>query len=776
MSLLTDTIVVTISQIAFFLGGWMFFVRQLGLNYGVRNRFVILSFALIFTLSCMMFELIIFEILALLKPTSRYLYWHIVLYSMLFLLVFLIPFYIAYLLLNTVKIVRDFRLVLLFTLIAWCFYLYVFWKFGNPFPISNRNEFFSIEFCISRVGIIGVTVMAILSGFGAVNCPYTYMTYFIKSMTDKDITDAQKRLKQVMDVVVTKKKRIALIEHENFMRTMTANVNSTNPWHILRRTFTSRFENPLINHISSADSDINSIKQEIYIYEEIYTQLYTDLVDLNELKERIEYSKTLQGKYFHVVGHFFSVYCIWKILISSINIIFNRVGKVDPVTKSIELTVHYFNFEFDVHFWSQYVSFILIGIMVVTSIRGLLITLTKFFYFISSSRSSDVIFLCLAQLMGMYFVSSVLLLRMNMPAKYRHIISRVLGDLQFNFYHRWFDCIFLLSALFSIGILYLHHRSTQQSLSLYDKTVQKIIFKFAIIIVLITTTYALCSISEKPKQTIDCLQFLTTALYGVTMNDVKMICNVAVNITQCVSKELDGCIAAELGQAALAEVISLAEHCCPVTSHEKCPIRNGLFQGARCFAADSFVTLSNGKLKQINELQSDDIVFAYNDQTKTIVTTPIITMLDNRPNQFAMFKHLTTVSGQELSLTSSHLLLTDIHGYIMAKNIRVGMNVFVMNNNGLLSNETISNVIDIVKQGYIAPLTQEGTLIVNNIVASCYATINNHYLAHAALAPMRWWYNFFGKETISNENNGIHWFPKMLYAMTAYLMPSIIHK
>lgn len=50
---------------------------------------------------------------------------------------------------------------------------------------------------------------------------------------------------------------------------------------------------------------------------------------------------------------------------------------VDPVTRGIELTVHYFNLQFDVQFWSQYVSFILIGIIVVTSIRGLLITLTK---------------------------------------------------------------------------------------------------------------------------------------------------------------------------------------------------------------------------------------------------------------------------------------------------------------------------------------------------------------------------------------------------------------
>lgn len=107
----------------------------------------------------------------------------------------------------------------------------------------------------------------------------------------------------------------------------------------------------------------------------------------------------LLGKYFNFLGYFFSVYCVWKIFICTINIVFNRVGKIDPVTKGIEIVVTWMGYEIDARFWSQQVSFLLIGIIAVTSVRGLLITLTKFFNAISNRKSQNLIVLLLAQIM-----------------------------------------------------------------------------------------------------------------------------------------------------------------------------------------------------------------------------------------------------------------------------------------------------------------------------------------------------------------------------------------
>ena len=147
-------------------------MRRLFRNYEVHHTAVQLVFSLTFALSCTMFELIIFEILGILESSSRLFHWKLGLYSMLFTLIFLLPFYISYFLVRTLRFIHHRRSVVFLSSTFWIGFLYMFWKIGNPFPIlSPKHGIFSIEQGISRVGVIGVTMMAILSGFGAVNCP-----------------------------------------------------------------------------------------------------------------------------------------------------------------------------------------------------------------------------------------------------------------------------------------------------------------------------------------------------------------------------------------------------------------------------------------------------------------------------------------------------------------------------------------------------------------------------------------------------------------------------
>ena len=67
--------------------------------------------------------------------------------------------------------------------------------------------------------------------------------------------------------------------------------------------------------------DINQLRVEIYGLEELLRQLFLEINYLKNMQERQKWSQTLQGKYFNVIGHFFSVYCLWKIFIVSSKII-----------------------------------------------------------------------------------------------------------------------------------------------------------------------------------------------------------------------------------------------------------------------------------------------------------------------------------------------------------------------------------------------------------------------------------------------------------------------
>ncbi|XP_015781554.1 desert hedgehog protein isoform X1 [Tetranychus urticae] len=146
-----------------------------------------------------------------------------------------------------------------------------------------------------------------------------------------------------------------------------------------------------------------------------------------------------------------------------------------------------------------------------------------------------------------------------------------------------------------------------------------------------------------------------------------------------------------------------------------------------------------------------------------------------------------------------------------------------------LKAEKVVKVTQSLRKGAYAPLTRTGNLIVNQIVASCYAVVNDHALAHLSFLPVRLYHNLIeslnyiknwltnssssslatqrfmqsSKSSITlsqpkletnqddrlslnnqingtkyneinvnsnNLNNGIHWYPKLLYTLAKYVI------
>ena len=111
---------------------------------------------------------------------------------------------------------------------------------------------------------------------------------------------------------------------------------------------------------------------------------------------------------------------------------------------------------------SQYLSLALIGFLVACSMRNFVWGMDRLFFAVGGGGgTSAMLVLFVTEIQGLYFLSSVLLIRDNLPERYRALITEALGaDVKFVFYQSFYELIFLAAAALSIIILYAHRLHT----------------------------------------------------------------------------------------------------------------------------------------------------------------------------------------------------------------------------------------------------------------------------------------------------------------------------
>ncbi|KAI9323481.1 Abscisic acid G-protein coupled receptor-domain-containing protein [Dichotomocladium elegans] len=396
--------------------------------------FTNIIFALTTSCSCMLFLLVFTEIMDLFSTTLRSQFWRFNLYMLLFLVVLLIPWYQLYTFLRQTRGWRQ-KLAVYFTCVGWTIYLYLFTRVSSDKPLTWT------ELAIFRVGTVGVTVISILSGIGVVNTPYNTFRVFQKSVSDRDLRYAQTAYDQTRDMIQAKK-------------------------HALSR-MTKHGEQPqsssigrIMSVFGSSKSEYDLLKNEIEQLEHLAEDMTADLSELSREHTRSQFSRTWRGKCWIAVKHVFSIYCIYKLCVTTFNVLFHRVGNTDPISRMLSLLISQFGIS-DAGFWSQQLSFWFVGIIVFGSVRGFVSLLSKILRSFSRRMimSKANITLFVAHMMGMYFLSSVLMMQNNIPPEYRHLLSSSISAIEFDYFRRWSDIIFVISWLLAAVVLYVLHQT-----------------------------------------------------------------------------------------------------------------------------------------------------------------------------------------------------------------------------------------------------------------------------------------------------------------------------
>ncbi|VDM99541.1 unnamed protein product, partial [Onchocerca ochengi] len=178
---------------------------------------------------------------------------------------------------------------------------------------------------------------------------------------------------------------------------------------------------------------------------------------------------------------------------------------------------------------------------------------------------------------------------------------------------------------------------------------------------------------------------------------------------------------------------------------EKVPVARAqvILPGMNCFSADTKVYTQNGE-KTMKEIVVGDFVLV--PVSKNQLRYERVEMFYHRePETRAKFVVLETESGRKLSLTELHLLPlgdceqmhesttnADIIDQWLRKSkfaykARMGDCVFTITSNHKLQVDRIVKVGRQYLKGVYSPMTVEGSIVVDGVLASCFSQVESHF-------------------------------------------------
>lgn len=354
-----------------------------------------------------------------LEPRIRLLSWQTTLFLLLFTILLLVP--ISFSLILTYRpdnpgFMQSRALPIRVAVALAPVALFVFALSYIPLP-AELLLYSPLTAVTARLVTLGTTVLGLLSGLGAVSGAWGIFSQSRSIPSASSIASAENALERV----------------KNDLRDRSRDLDdyvSSKP----------QPDGSWLSRMSFKRNGQSSIQQEVIGLQALGEQMSLRVVALKRNRIAAEYAESLTGK---TVTWSWAVYCVCRVCSSAFNILSPTVSNSSSSSASYgDIVAHIlawlFSFlplsaagdegesKIDIPSLSKQISLCLVGVIILCSLRLVLRGVTKAFPVTSRKTSASLMLLTLAQLMGIYLLSTLVQLRTTFPPT----VSTVIGDPQ----------------------------------------------------------------------------------------------------------------------------------------------------------------------------------------------------------------------------------------------------------------------------------------------------------------------------------------------------------
>ncbi|KJZ74763.1 hypothetical protein HIM_05880 [Hirsutella minnesotensis 3608] len=239
--------------------------------------------------------------------------------------------------------------------------------------------------CLERVGVVGISLMALLAGFASVSSPWhtlndTASRRRRRPPTEADINRKQVGLDAANEMLLTKRHQLQALEKKASHATAAAGAAGTDGG----VGFIGRVFGSLRSASGGDEAEMRSLRVEIAGLESMQASLSSKLHHIKTDRAAAARASTPLGRLLLVPSWAFSAYCLYRIAATSLTTLRRAsspsasFASTDPISRFLGLVARHWDPTLDQAAWARTISFALSGVILVASANSAIQTFHLF--------------------------------------------------------------------------------------------------------------------------------------------------------------------------------------------------------------------------------------------------------------------------------------------------------------------------------------------------------------------------------------------------------------